>query len=1076
MPRRSRTACSFVWLLIMNPACSNIRAQDPATPAPEAREKIPAADARDSSRPPRIAVFRSPGFPTVDAPVIDDPTLEAALRGLPVDVLATPEAIRERLRVRDFDVLVLTYGSAFPLHAWDAIRSFVERGGGLVVLGGAPFHQPVRRLGAPGATRSGARDWVLGPRQPTFAHELLIGPAERCGSEDDGPRRAFGPRETLTEAQAPGDLSEFPLPSAVFELTVRFATRKDLEDEDGSAGPRDAVLRPLVHVLDARGRACACPLLEIDRLRGDAAGGRWVFAPSDARLPPAWIRLSVERALEGAVEIDVRPSLACYMPGEVPRIRISVRRPFVRASEAPAAEARVIAHAERGPRAFTATVSLSGSPELRVGEAVLDTAGALEPGFYSVDVELPGVPFTPRSASTGFWVRDEPLLASGPRLSVSRDWIRRDGAVFPIIGTTYMASDVHRKFLFEPNPLVWSRDFARMKRHGVNLVRTGLWTGWSRAMLDPGAVDEGMLRALDAYILTAARTGIPVCFTFFAFQPPAFGGSNPFLDPRALEGQKAFVTAIASRYRGVGWIHYDVINEPSYAPRDALWQNRPILDEHERRAFTEWVRARHGDDPLVLRDLWRDASPDVLSLPAPEELSHSMIRDRRRPRKARDFAEFSQDVVARWAATMRETIRHAAGRDVLVTLGQDEGGLGLRPAQQLHAECVDYTAVHTWWNNDDLLWDGVASKVPEKPNLVQETGLMRLEDLDGMPWRTPAEAARLLERKFAYAFASRGAGAIEWAWNVNPYQPLDNEAVIGLVRPDGTAKPEIDVLDCFSEFFAKAAPLLDDFEPDPIVVVLPHSKLFAGRPRAMDGAKRVTRVLSERLGVVPTMLSELRLTTARLDGARLVIAPTPEMLSGSAALALLGASRAGARVLITGTVDGDAYGLVAQAHRDLGVVGGGRPVALYEPTPWGAPRDSRTGFATFDEGRTEQLRRSEKESPATLEGSVWHEPLPLDLAREDEPLCALLGASLEAAGVTSQPSATRVAARVLAAPRVALVICVNETSMDAVRRVVVDGHPLSIPVRAGRARLVLVERTSGRLLASTEGGGPIDSR
>src|SRR4029079_11504106 len=101
------------------------------------------------------------------------------------------------------------------------------------------------------------------------------------------------------------------------------------------------------------------------------------------------------------------------------------------------------------------------------------------------------------------------------------------------------------------------------------------------------------------------------------------------------------------------------------------------------------------------------------------------------------------------------------------------------------------------------------------PNLHQETGLMRLEDIDGIPWRTPEDAALLLERKLGYAFAGRGAGVVEWVWNVNPYMPLDEEATIGLIRPDGTAKPELDVMSRFAAFFARAAPRLDDFEPDP---------------------------------------------------------------------------------------------------------------------------------------------------------------------------------------------------------------------------------------------------------------------
>ena len=118
---------------------------------------------------PRAAVFQAPGFPTADAPAIDDATLATALSGLPVDTIDSPAGLASRLKRADHDVLVLPYGSAFPLEAWAAIRDFVKQGGGLVVLGGAPFHQPVRQ-------EKGT--YVLGPRQPTYAHEFLIGPSD----------------------------------------------------------------------------------------------------------------------------------------------------------------------------------------------------------------------------------------------------------------------------------------------------------------------------------------------------------------------------------------------------------------------------------------------------------------------------------------------------------------------------------------------------------------------------------------------------------------------------------------------------------------------------------------------------------------------------------------------------------------------------------------------------------------------------------------------------------------------------------------------------------------------------------
>ena len=121
------------------------------------------------ARPARVALLREAGFPTVDGPVIANATLDRALAGIATTFFKADSLTTNRLRRADFDVLVLPYGSAFPVDAWQPIREFLREGGGMVVLGGAPFYQPVRK-------EKGT--WRLGSRQPTFAHELLLGPAD----------------------------------------------------------------------------------------------------------------------------------------------------------------------------------------------------------------------------------------------------------------------------------------------------------------------------------------------------------------------------------------------------------------------------------------------------------------------------------------------------------------------------------------------------------------------------------------------------------------------------------------------------------------------------------------------------------------------------------------------------------------------------------------------------------------------------------------------------------------------------------------------------------------------------------
>jgi hypothetical protein len=173
-------------------------------------------------------------------------------------------------------LLVLPYGSAFPLDAWPALRLQLEAGMNLLVLGGAPFHEPM--IGAPGA-------WRPAGRTPAYAQALRLGPAGAVA----------WPRGGKAVARAPwtGSIVEG---SRAFALAPRFAETPLHPDEEGSQGEREALLRPLIHWLDAEGLSRACPLLELDHLRAKAYG-RWVLAPFDGPISAEFLRAAVTCAL-----------------------------------------------------------------------------------------------------------------------------------------------------------------------------------------------------------------------------------------------------------------------------------------------------------------------------------------------------------------------------------------------------------------------------------------------------------------------------------------------------------------------------------------------------------------------------------------------------------------------------------------------------------------------------------------------------------------------------------------------------------------------------------------------------------
>ncbi len=176
--------------------------------------------------------------------------------------------------------------------------------------------------------------------------------------------------------------------------------------EGGSSGPRNGVVRPLVHVLDAKGVARLCPLLEIDRLRGTDQGARWVLAPSDARLDAGTIRRAVERALEGAVELDARFVRAAVEPGEAPSLRVILRRPVPRAREAIPSRARVSVKDGAGAEVYSGEVELVGPREMRSGLLAVRTATPLPPGLYHAEVSTPDAAVAPARG-------DDRLLGEG---------------------------------------------------------------------------------------------------------------------------------------------------------------------------------------------------------------------------------------------------------------------------------------------------------------------------------------------------------------------------------------------------------------------------------------------------------------------------------------------------------------------------------------------------------------------------------------------------------------------------------------------------------------------------------------
>ena len=299
--------------------------------------------------------------------------------------------------------------------------------------------------------------------------------------------------------------------------------------------------------------------------------------------------------------------------------------------------------------------------------------------------------------------------------------------------------------------------------------------------------------------------------------------------------------------------------------------------------------------------------------------------------KVADYTRFSQDMFYDWAARMVAAIRAGGGR-TLVGVGQDEAGARIAP--QFYAPVVDYTTTHPWWNIDDLLWDMLLDKTPDKPNLLQETGVMLARGIDGRPWRSEQASAYLLERKLVTGLIARGAGLVQWLWHTNSYMTSDNENSIGLLRADGSAKPELEVMEDFGRLVHALNGRMRETSSSPDVwVVIPYSQWFAQPAPAREGTQQAIRVLGYELGIIPQMVSEHQLdilATSR-HYPRVVIVPATQLLDQQAWRNLLQYVHTGGTLLINGILGRDSHDLpfapgIDESIEDLCPV----PVSRYE--------------------------------------------------------------------------------------------------------------------------------------------------
>ncbi|UOQ49652.1 beta-galactosidase [Gracilibacillus caseinilyticus] len=912
--------------------------------------------------------------------------------------VVTADRLGEALADQDFSSYVHLHGPYFPKEAWPDLLAFFKKGHGLLHIGGAPFRCPVHL--------SGHGEWEVERAQTAYHRQLQIhevlpvasAPVEKLQADHKLP--VLEGKESLFSIKP------------THNLILHVTRHRDRPEENGSSGPMDAHIHPLLKGISKDDREVAAPAVLVENTKGDFAGGRWLMINQTIgdrfweNGGGAVISEWADFTRNGVTEIWVKPNYATYEPGDRASITIQIEEMIQQSVEWQFA----ITITKDSQIVWTGTETITATDEVQFLRIPVDVV--IQKGQYLIECLATSASRERRIYTQGFWGNDPELLQQGSVMEARRDYFWKDGRPFPIVGQTYMTSDVARKFVFMPNVAAWDYDMATMKEAGINLIRTGLWTGWRHLMYIDGHPSEEVLRSIDAFLLTAKKHNIEVTFNFFAFTPIAYEGENPYLDPRSVKAQKRFIRALIARHADTTNVQWDLINEPSMFDPERFFQGpRAVHDRFEQAAFEKWLKDRHGAI-TVLQERW-DMTPEELPdfesvvLPEQDDINFDIEKMKQPKQGLRwlDYTLFTMAMHNKWASELTETIKSVNAKQ-LVTVGQDEAMYSQRPTPFFYQEAVDYTTVHSWWLMDQLVWDGIFTKTPYKPNLIQETGIMYVETADSKAKRSEEELRNILERKYAYAFSTGGAGAVQWLWNTNFYMDNTNESNIGALRADGTQKPEADVSYDFGKFISEIRDLFIDRELEDVAVVFPYSNDFSNRKFAFDATTSLTRVLAYQMNVPFRAMGEYHLEALEEQPPKLLIVPSAHNFSKEAAEKIFNYVReSGATLLWTGPMGLDAYWEHLQPLADLfGEYRLSNVVreellainGVKHPVSFG---DRRIGEVNKEVVVEDDSRLIESELG---QGKVLWCPLPVELNERTEVLEAVYRQAMEHAGVAAE--------------------------------------------------------------------------
>lgn len=544
-----------------------------------------------------IAVFKEEGFPATGLPKgLTAEWLKKNLQaqGYSVSYFDTSQLLNNSLfNSNKVDLLILPYGETFPIDAFNAIKDYLEGGGGLFTVSGRPFWLPVGKINDKWET-VGAKPYEdflaklgikyyqskMAPSFSEFNKELFKEP--------------FG-KQLFTKA-------DIGVTVTTSDKSVKMAPTH------GNVFPyripcRDSI--PIVKSLDKSGEVLTYPAILVKSWKNpyrkeSRVPNKWSLIANRGESHPLnpkypYAKKVLEKLMgylsSKIVLHSLETNYACYYQKEAVRFGVKALN---YGSEDKAVRINFVVKDSKNRIVYRITkkVDLPTGIEIAIGDAW--KPGIFFDDFYTLEVTIKDRGKFIDKERTGFVVWGNKIIKKEKFLRVNgRDFFIGDKKIF-LNGTNYYESKLGELMWLHPNMLSVKEDFEKMQKMGINFVRIHYHhSKWFRDYItqvaklplgpyydlsDNSALPtQRSLRILDAFIQLAQKYDLIFCPDLFSLVPEEMGDPRGWLglteritDPQKVALQKEFTTILAKRYKDVPGITWDLWNEPRLEKKEDM--------------------------------------------------------------------------------------------------------------------------------------------------------------------------------------------------------------------------------------------------------------------------------------------------------------------------------------------------------------------------------------------------------------------------------------------------------------------------------------------------------------------------